>query len=146
LKQFLISQDIICVEHDKKTVFNKDSIFAIHLFNGENYRFIQRSPCFIADTSYLYIYEYETIKTEYKISGPHRRENKIPVTYYYFSFGNHHAVLLLTLANLCKYVLTNPNASSILSSKFMTDDMLSEINQQTGHFKVNELIISILEK
>lgn len=55
LKQFFISPDIISIEQDKETVFYKDSIFAIRLTNGENYRFINRTPCLVADTSFLYI-------------------------------------------------------------------------------------------
>ena len=57
LKQFFISPQIISIEQGKKTVFFKDSIFSIHLFNGENYRFINRDPYLIADTSSLYQYK-----------------------------------------------------------------------------------------
>jgi hypothetical protein len=88
LKQFFISPDIISIEQDKETVFYKDSIFAIRLSNGENYRFINRTPCLIADTSYLYIYTHKTTKTEYKQSGPRRISKEVPITYYYFSTGN----------------------------------------------------------
>ena len=73
LKQFFISPDIISIKQDKETVFYKDSIFAIRLTNGKNYRFINRHPCLIADTSYLYIYIFKTTKTVDKTSGPHRR-------------------------------------------------------------------------
>jgi len=72
LKQFFISPDIISIEQDKETIFYKDSIFAIRLTNGVNYRFINRTPCLIADTSFLYIYTYKTTKTEYELSGPRR--------------------------------------------------------------------------
>ena len=36
--QFSISPDIVANEQSKGMIFYKDSIFAIHLLNGENYR------------------------------------------------------------------------------------------------------------
>lgn len=89
LKQFFISPEIISVEQGKEPVYYKDSIFAIRLTDGENYRFVNRTPCLVADTSYLYIYTYKTTKTEYKMAGPHRRSKEVPVTYYYFSVQPH---------------------------------------------------------
>ena len=144
LKQFFISPDIISIEQDKETVFYKDSIFAIRLTNGENYRFINRTPCLIADTSYLYIYTFKTTKTEYKQSSPHRRAKEIPITYYYFSIGNQKAVYMLTLANLRKYALTDTSVHKTVCDRFTTDAMLTEINTQTNRFVLNETILSVL--
>lgn len=144
LKQFFISPDIISIEQDNETVFYKDSIFAIRLSNGENYRFINRTPSLIADTSYLYIYTFKTTKTEYKQSGPHRRAKKIPITYYYFSTGNQKAVFMLTLANLRKYALTDTSVHKTVCDRFTTDAMLTEINTQTNRFVLNETILSVL--
>ncbi len=146
LNQFLISSEIICCEQNFETVFYKDSIFAINLTNGKNYRFINNNPFLIADTSELYIYTYRTIKTEHKISGPHRRTKEIPITYYYFSFGDHKTTYLLTLANLGKYVLTDPLIYSELINTFPNDEMLLKINPETGRFAINESIVSILKK
>jgi len=144
LKQFFISPDIISIEQGKETKFYKDSIFAIRLSNGENYRFINRTPSLIADTSYLYIYTFKTTKTEYKQSGPHRRAKEIPITYYYFSIGNQKAVYMLTLANLRKYALTDTSVHKTVCDRFTTDAMLTEINTQTNRFVLNETILSVL--
>jgi hypothetical protein len=146
LKQFFISPEITSIEQDKETIFYKDTIFAIQLANGENYRFINRTPCLIADTSYLYIYTNKTSKTEYKQSGPTRRAKEVPVTYYYFSVGNHEPVLMLTMENLRKYALTDTLVHKAVCDKFTTDEMLTKINLQTGRFEVNETIISVLNK
>ncbi len=146
LKQFFISPDIISIEQDKETVFYKDSIFAIRLTNGENYRFINRTPCLVADTSYLYIYTNKTTKTEYKQSGPTRRSKEVPVTYYYFSVANHQVVFMLTLSNLRKYALTDTIIHKTVCDKFTTDEMLSEINSNTGRFVLTETIVSVLNK
>ena len=146
LKQFFISPDIISIEQDKETIFYKDSIFAIRLTNGENYRFINRTPCLVADTSSLYIYTNKTIKTVSKMSGPHRRTEEVPVTYYYFSIGNQKAVFMLTLANLRKYALTDTSVHKTVCDKFTTDEILSEINSNTGRFVLNETILSVTKK
>ncbi|MDD2306761.1 MAG: hypothetical protein PHP53_18820 [Prolixibacteraceae bacterium] len=144
LKQFFISPDIISIEQNKKTVFYKDSIFAIHLTNGKNYRFINRNPFLIADTSSLYIYTYKTKKTVFSTSGPHRRSKDVPVTYYYFSLAGENAVYTLTLANVRKYALTDPTTHIAVCNKFTTDEMLYQINPQTGRFDLNETILSIV--
>ncbi len=143
LNQFFISPDIISIEQDRKTVFNKDSIFAIHLTNGKNYRFINRNPCLIADTSSLYIYTYKTTKTVFSTSGPHRRSKAVPVTYYYFSLPDEKAVFPLTLANVRKYALTDPAIHIAVCNKFTTDKMLEEINPETGNFIINEFILKL---
>lgn len=146
LKQFFISPDIISIEQDKETIFYKDSIFAIRLTNGENYRFINRTPCLIADTSSLYIYSQKAIKTIHKQSGPHMRTEEVPITYYYFSNSNHKSVLMLTLANLRKYALTDTIVHKTVCDKFTTDEMLSEVNSKTGHFELNETILTLSKK
>lgn len=143
LKQFFISPDIISIEQDKETVFYKDSIFAIRLTNGENYRFINRTPCLVADTSSLYIYTYKTTKSVYSTSGPHRRSKEVPITYYYFSLAGNKAVHTLTLASVRKFALTNPATHIIVCNKFTTDDMLTKVNQQTGRFELNETMLSV---
>lgn len=146
LNLFFISPEIIFSEQNKKTVFYKDSIFAIHLTNGENYRFINRTPYLIADTSCLYIYTYKTIKSINKQVGPHNRFVDVPVTYNYFSFGSHKSIYLLTMLNLLKYVLTEPELHFAVCTKFTTDKMLQKINENTGRFELNETILSKLHK
>jgi hypothetical protein len=146
LKQFFISPDIISIEQDKETVFQKDSIFAIHITNGENYRFINRNSCLIADTSSLYIYAYKTTKTVYNTSGAHRRSKEVPITYYYFSLTGNKAVYTLTLANVRKYALADPATHIAVCNKFTTDEMLTKVNQQTGRFELNETILSQIQK
>jgi hypothetical protein len=142
LKQFFISPDIISIERDKETIFYKDSIFAIRLTNGENYRFINRTPCLIADTSYLYIYTFKSIKTEYEMSGPHRRSKDVPITYYYFSTQPHNKVFPLTIVNIRKEVLKEPVLHTAVCNKFTGDNMLTETNPETGHFTINEFILA----
>ena len=62
LKQFFISPEIMVIEEGNKTIYLKDSIFAVKLTNGQNYRFINLTPYQIVDTTCLYIYEHNTIK------------------------------------------------------------------------------------
>lgn len=146
LKQFFISPEIITIEQGKKIVFYKDSIFAIHLTNGENYRFINRAPYLIADTSSLYIYSHKTVKTTNKQVGSRNMSIEVPVTYYYFSYGNHKILYSLTLANLRKYVLIDATIHMAVCNKFTTDEMLQKINENTGRFELNETILSKLNK
>lgn len=146
LKQFFISPDIVSVEQDKETVFYKDSIFAIRLSNGENYRFINRNPSFIADTSYLYIYTYQTSETRVKQMGSKHRAVKTPVTYYYFSNANHDSVYILSKQNVCKHALLDPKVHLALCNKFDNDAMLYELNKDNGRFILNETIISTLKQ
>ena len=146
LKQFFISPEIITIEQGKKTVFYKDSIFAIQLTNGENYRFIKRTPYLIVDTSSLYIYTRQTAKATNRQAGSHNISVAVPVTYYYFSYGNHKTIYSLTLANLRKYVLTDATIHLAVCNKFTTDEMLQKINEKTGHFELNETILSKLNK
>jgi len=146
LKQFFISPEIITIEQGKKTVFYKDSIFAIQLTNGENYRFINRKPYLIADTSFLFIYTRNDVRTEYQQSGPRTIHKEIPITVYYFSFGDHKKVYSLTLENLRKYVLIDPIVHTAVCNKFTSNEMLSEINNSTGHFILNEIIRSKLNQ
>lgn len=145
LKQFFISPEISCVNIDDETIFYKDSIFAIQLNNGENFRFIKLTPYYIVDTSFLYIYTYKTIKTEYKKSGPTRRPNEIPVTYYCFSSGNHNDVYPLTVTNLFKFSSVNPNIKEAICQKFINDEMLYSVNQKTSHFVLNEFLIALVK-
>jgi hypothetical protein len=146
LKQFFISPEISTIEQGKKTIFYKDSIFAIQLNNGENYRFINRTPYLIADTSSLYIYTLKTVKANYRQVGPHNISVNVPVTYYYFSYGNHKTIYSLTLTNLRKYVLTDPVVHMAVCNKFTTDEMLQKVNENTGRFELNETILSKLNK
>ncbi len=146
LKQFFISPEIISIEQNRETIFYKDSIFAIRLTKGENYRFINRNSCLIADTSSLYIYTYKTTKTVYNTSGPHRRSKEVPITYYYFSLAGNKAVYMLTLANVRKYALADPVTHIAVCNKFTTDEMLTKINPKTGRFELNEIILSLKQK
>ena len=146
LKQFFISPKIISIEQNTESKFYKDSIFAIRLSNGENYRFINRTPYLVADTSCLYIYSFRTTRTEYKMAGPHRRSKDTPVTYFYFSTDSHKTVYMLTLKNLRKFALKQNDVHIAVCKKFTTDEMLTNINSQTGRFELNETILSILNK
>lgn len=146
LKQFFISPEIISVEQDKETVFYKDSIFAIRLTNGENYRFIGRTPFMIADTSFLYIYTHKTTVTEYKHTGRSRISKIVPITYYYFSTGDQKDVYILTLANLHKYALSDSEVRKIVCDKFITHEMLSKVNPKTGRFELNETFLTVVKK
>lgn len=144
LKQFFISPDIISIEKDSVSVFYKDSIFAIRLTNGKSYRFINRTPCLIADTSYLFIYTYKTVKTVYKQAGPRTRRSEIPITYYYFSNDNHNSTYLLSLANIRKYALNSDAIHLAVCKAFPNDEMLQQIDEKTGQFKVNEIIKQVI--
>ncbi|MCK9207876.1 MAG: hypothetical protein M0P66_12255, partial [Salinivirgaceae bacterium] len=146
LKQFFISPDIISIEQDKEIIFYKDSIFAIKLLNGENYRFINRTPYLIADTSYLYIYTHKAIKTVYKQAGPRRRHEDVSVTYYLFSQNNHKAAYMLNIDNIRKYVLTDSAIHYAVCSKYTNDEMLQVVDSNTGKFSINETILSKLRK
>ena len=127
-------------------MFYKDSIFAIHLTNGNNYRFINQNPCLIVDTSSLYIYAYHTTKVTTNKKSSRLTTITIPVTYYYFSVGNHETVLMLTMENIRKYVLTDTLVHKTVCDKFTADQMLSEINPKTGRFVLNETILSVTKK
>jgi hypothetical protein len=116
------------------------------VINGENHRFINRTSCLVADTSYLYIYTHKTTKTEYKQSGPRRISKEVPITYYNFSTGNQKAFFMLTLANLRKYALFDTSVHKTVCDKFTTDEMLYKVNPQTGLFELNESIISAVKK
>jgi len=146
LNQFFISPEISCVRPDKETVFYKDSVFAIQLTNGENFRFVNRNPCLIADTSFLYIYTYKTIITEDKMYGPTRRAKEIPVTYYYFSSGEHNVVYSLTVDNLYKYLIVDSNIKVAINQKFINDEILYSVSQTTGRFVLNEFLLEKINK
>ena len=146
LNQFYISPDITVIEQNIKKSFPKDSIFAIQLTNGQNYRFINRKPYLIADTSFLYIYTRNDVRTKYQQLGPRTIHKAIPVTFNYFSFGDHKKVHSLTLENLRKYVLIDPVVHSVICNKFTNNEKLLEINNITGHFILNEIIRSKLNK
>jgi len=107
---------------------------------------LNRKPYLIADTSFLYIYTRNDVKTEYKQSGPRTIHKEIPVTVYCFSFGDHKKVYSLTLVNLRKYILIDPVVHTAVCNKFTNDEMLSEINNSTGHFILNEIIRSKLNQ
>lgn len=144
LKQFFISPDIISIEQDKESVYNKDSIFAIRLSGGENYRFIRKMPFLIADTSYLYIYIYKTTKTVYDLSGSRSRRKEIPVTYYYFSDKNQIKTYLLSVENLHHIAFPDSSLQNAVLSKFSKEEMLMQLNTQSGRFELNESILSLL--
>lgn len=146
LKQFFISPEIVSIEQNKETIFYKDSIFAIRLANGENYRFINRTPCLVADTSYLYVYTHKTTKTKVVRYSRSRRTKEVPVTYFYFSTGNQKTIFMLTLANLRKYALSDTLAHKIVCDKYITDEMLTKVNPKTGRFELNETMISMYKK
>lgn len=145
LKQFFISPEISCLELQKDTGFYKNSIFALHLSNGDNYRYINRNPCLIADTSFLFIYTYNTIKTEYKQSDPSRSTKKIPVTYYYFSSGQNKEVYFLIISNLCKSLQIESDIKVAINQKYKSDEMLYSMNQKTGHFIINKFLIELTQ-
>jgi hypothetical protein len=142
LHQFFIKPEIISIELGKKSIFYKDSIFAIKLNNGTIYRFVDRKPYKIADTSYLYIYTYSSVKMIRKQKGPRNENIEIPVTRYFFSTGNHDAAYPLSLENIIKYGLENLKLQKELKSLFTDDKLLYEVNATTGTYKVNELLLS----
>jgi hypothetical protein len=143
LNLFLISPEISVVEQDKKIVYYKDSIFAIQLSNGKNYRFINSEPCLIADTSYLFIYTLKTVKYEYKRTGPKRIAKEIPATYYYFSLPENQKILALNLDNILK---TTSYQYSAISKNFSNNESLIQYNEQSKHFAINDFIISIIHQ
>lgn len=142
LNQFFISPDITVVEQGVEKKYPKDSIFAIKLVSGQLYRFINRNPCKVTDTSFLFIYAYETTKTEYEISGPRRRQKEVPVTYYYFSIQPHSKAFPLTMLNIRREMLKEPTLHTAVCNKFTSDNMLTETNPETGHFTINEFILA----
>jgi hypothetical protein len=142
LNQFFFSPTINCVEGGKSTLFYKDSIFAISLKDGRNFRFINREPYLIADTSYLYIYSGKTIISERKQEGPHTRTIKRIVTKYFFSIGDHVSVYALSMTNLGRYLNISKAAFDRLKKEFATDEALTKTDKQTGRFRVNELLLT----
>ncbi len=141
LKQFFISPKISCVKADDETTFYKDSIFAIHLADGENYRFISRIPFHIVDTSFLYIYKYNDIDVEYKHNGPVRSSIETPVTHYYFSYGDHQQVYSLSVANICSYVPINADAKVAINKEFANNETLYSVSENTAHFLINDFLL-----
>jgi hypothetical protein len=143
LKQFFLSPELIIIEHGNHIIYNKNSIIAIQLINGRNYRFINRIPCLIADTGFLYIYSCETRERDYKQSGPYRRIKEIPVAEYYFSSAVIDDVYKLTMENLSKYVIKDPKSADKISSRFKNDEELKLIDPSTGLFEINKIITSL---
>lgn len=97
-------------------------------------------------TSFLYIYAYKTIKTEYKQYGPTRRAKETPVTYYYFSSGDHKRVYSLTTDNLCKFLSLESDIKVAIKQKFINDEMLYSTNLETGRFALNEFLLESYRK
>jgi len=133
------------IKLQKDTALYKDSIFAICLSNGDNNRFINRNPCLIADTSFLFIYTYKTVGTESKQSGPTCRAKEIPVTYYFFSSELIKEVYSHTVVNLCKCLNLKPAIKDAINQKFNDDEMLYLMNQKTWRFTLNELLIELMK-
>lgn len=146
LNQFFISPEISCTSINEKETLYKDSIFGIQLIDGESYRFIYRTPCLIADTSYLYIYLYELIEKKYHQTGPTSRLVEIPVTHYFFSTGNHKNIYPLTVDNVCLYSDINLNIKDAFRKKYTSNEMLQEVNPNTKHFLINEFLIDQTKK
>lgn len=140
LNQFFISSNISCKENGQKFEYSKDSIFAIHLTNGDNYRFINLNMYKIIDTSYLYIYTYSFISKQNIQNGPTRRTKETLVTQYFFSTGNHNVVYELTMINLCKNLKIDPDLKVSLNKKFSDEKLLPTINSETGRLLLNEYL------
>ncbi|MTK53251.1 hypothetical protein [Paludibacter sp.] len=142
LNQFFFSSTINCMEDGQSKLFYKDSIFAITLKDGRNFRFINREPYLIADTSCLYIYSRRTIVSERKQEGPHTRTINKVVTGYFFSTGNHSSVIPLSIINLRTHLNISKTAFDRLDKEFITDEALTKTNKQTGRFRINELLLT----
>ncbi len=142
LNQFFFSPTINCVEDGQSKLFYKDSIFAITLKDGRNFRFINRDPYLIADTSYLYIYSRRTIVSERKQEGPHTRTTNKVETEYFFSTGNHSSLYPLSLPNLRHYLSISKVVFNRIEKEFETDEALTKTNKQTGRFRINELLLT----
>jgi hypothetical protein len=142
LNQFFFSPTINCVEDGQSKLFYKDSIFAITLKDGRNFRFINREPYLIADTSCLYIYSRRTIVSERKQEGPHTRTINKVVAEYFFSIGDHSAVIPLSIINLRTHLNISKTTLDRLEKEFKTDEALTKTDKQTGRFRVNELLLT----
>lgn len=142
LNQFFFSSTINCEEDGQSKLFYKDSIFAITLKDGRNFRFINREPYLIADTSYLYIYSLKKIISERKQEGPHTRTINKVVTEYFFSTGNHSSVIPLSMLNLRQNLNVNKAAFDRLEKEFTTDETLIKTDKKTGRFRVNDLLLT----
>ncbi len=136
ISTYSLSPKISFIKGNMKKTFLADSIFAVHLSNGESYRFINDIPCCIEDTTYLFIYHMVTTKTVFKEYGPHRLGNKTTMNAFYFSFGDHKQVFPLTLESFSLF----PNFYRIVCDEFKDDSALQMVNPQSGQFKVNEIL------
>jgi len=87
--------------------------------------------------SKAFIFIFPSSKTEFKISGPRRIPKKVPVKFYYFSVGNHKPLPMRSMANIRKYDLTDILVYKVVCDKFSTDEMLSNVNPQSGMFEIN---------
>jgi hypothetical protein len=146
LNQYVKSPNILSIEQDSVKTYNKDSIFAVHLSDTENYRFVNRNPCLIADTLYLFIYTKTETKKEYRQNGPHRRTMEVPVTYYLFSVGEHKQLYLLTLENLKKIVPLKPELIDEVYNSLESAETLYVRNPATNCFVLNESILFYIEQ
>jgi len=142
LNQFFFSPTINCAEDGQSKLFYKDSIFAITLKDGRKFRFINREPYLIADTSFLYIYSRRTIVSERKQEGPHTRTTNKVVTEYFFSTGDHSSVIPLSMLNLRHYLNISKPAFDRLEKVFTTDDALTQTDKQTGRFRINDQLLT----
>lgn len=148
LNTFFPSDFITVFENGVKIKYAKDSIFAVKDKSNNTYRFINRNPSKIVDTTFLYIYEYKTTKTVHVSEGPKRSSTKyIPVTQYYFSYKTHKQVYLLTMNNIRNFVLNDiPQVHTQICSKFTNDKFLAEISTKTGFFTINDSFKEFLKK
>jgi hypothetical protein len=146
LRQFFMSPQIVCNEQDTKKVFSKDSIFGIKLSNGQVYRFVDLKPYQIVDSSFLCIYRLQTKQTEYKQSGPHRRAKSTLTNSYFYSYGTHSQVYVLTLENLQKATVLDSITYNIICQKFTTTEALLQTDPATGQFVLNETINQMMKQ
>ncbi|MDP4202201.1 MAG: hypothetical protein Q8861_05875 [Bacteroidota bacterium] len=142
LNQFFFSPTISCMEDGQSKLFYKDSIFAITLKDGRNFRFINREPYLIADTSCLYVYSQKKIVSERKQEGPHTRTINKVKTEYFFSTGDQISVYPLSIVNLRQNLNVSKAAFNRLEKEFTTDEALIKTDKKTGRFRVNELLLT----
>lgn len=145
LGQFFVSPEIVSFEQKDRLVFKKDSIFAMKMEDGEVYRFINRIPSQLVDTSYLYIYVQKTITESYKRSGPRRIMQEVPVTNYYFSLPGKQMVYFLSFENLRKYAISSTEILNLMEEKFKNDEMLQAVNPCTDLYLLNEMFVKYVK-
>lgn len=118
LNNFLGGANIQVICHGEKHSFAKDTIFGYRDCKGLDYRFYQKAPYRILDTTGFLLYSYTRLEQNSKIAHP--------ATAYYFSIQPTTPILPLTITNLQKAYSSNPTFCYKLSAGFHSDaDLLT---------------------